>query len=133
MIGVWASHTQNFLLAIGVSTTLLFSAPIAFAPMRWARLLGWRIPRESDLALYFGRCLGAFALILDIFVLRAGLSGAHILATFEFMALLWGFMIVVHVVGALQGVQPIAETLEIVFWIVLAVLTALFWPLAAGA
>jgi hypothetical protein len=44
------------------------------------------------------------------------------------MALLWTAMIVVHVVGALQGVQPILETLEIAFWTALAVLTGLFWP-----
>jgi hypothetical protein len=128
MIGVWSQHAQAFLIALGIGTALLFSFPITFAPLRWARLVGWSVPDDGDLALYFGRCLGAFALILNFFMLRAGMSGAHLAATFEFMALLWTAMIVVHVVGALQGVQPILETIEIAFWTVLALLTALFWP-----
>jgi hypothetical protein len=128
MIGVWSQHAEIFLLALGVGTALLFSLPISFAPLRWARLVGWSVAQDDALALYFGRCLGAFALILNFFMLRAGFSGAHLTATFEFMALVWAAMIVVHVVGALQGVQPILETLEIIFWIALAGLTALFWP-----
>ncbi len=128
MVGISSQHAQSFLIGLGIGTGLLFSAPITFAPMRWARLVGWKVPDDADLALYFGRCLGAFALILNLFMLRAGFIGAHVPATFEFMALLWGAMIVVHVVGALQGVQPIFETIEIGFWFALAVLTALFWP-----
>lgn len=128
MIGIWSHYAQAFLIALGAATALLFSFPISLAPFRWARMVGWSIPEDGDLSLYFGRCLGAFALILNFFMLRAGLSGAHLAATFEFMALVWASMIVVHVVGALQGVQPILETIEIGFWLALAVLTALFWP-----
>lgn len=130
MVGIWSHHAQTFLVVLGIGTGFLFSIPISVAPMRWARLVGWKLPEDTDLALYFGRCLGAFALILNFFMLRAGVSGAHAVATFEFMALLWSAMIIVHVVGALQGVQPIFETIEIGFWSALAVLTALFWPAA---
>lgn len=130
MIGSWALHTQTFLLVLGALTLVLFSIPIACAPLRWARLVGWDIPNECNLAIYFGRCLGAFALILNFFMLRAALTGEAVGPTFEFMALVWGAMIVVHVVGAIQRVQPIVETLEIGFWILLALLTAAFWPVA---
>jgi hypothetical protein len=133
MIGIWFQHAQAFLLALGVGTALLFSLPISLAPLRWARMVGWSIPEDRDLSLYFGRCLGAFALVLNLFMLRAGLTGAHLVATFEFMTLIWATMIDVHVVGALQGVQPILETYEIAFWIALVGLTTLFWPVTAGA
>ena len=29
----------------------------------WARAMQWNIPDDTDLAVYFGRCLGAFILI----------------------------------------------------------------------
>ena len=130
MIGVWGSQAQNFLLALGCATFLAFSIPITFAPLRWARLFLWEIPATTDLTIYFGRCLGAFAIILNIFMLRAALTGAAIETVFEFMMLVWVFMIAVHVVGALQRIQPITETIEILFWILLALLTAAFWPTA---
>lgn len=131
MIGSLAPHAQTFLLALGALTLILFSIPIAIAPLFWARLVGWTIPLERDLAVYFGRCLGAFALILNFFMLRAGLTGEALTPTFEFIAMVWGTMIVVHIVGAIQRVQPIAETLEIGFWIALALLTAAFWPVSS--
>lgn len=130
MIGLLSHHAQTFLLALGALTLVLFSIPIAFAPLHWARLVGWDIPERRDLALYFGRCLGAFALILNAFMIRAALTGEAIGPTFEFMAMVWGLMIAVHVVGAIQRVQPVVETLEIGFWIALALLTAAFWPVS---
>ena len=39
-------------------------------------------------------------------------------------------MFVIHIVGALQRVQPITETIEIGFWALLILLTAAFWPTA---
>ena len=35
----------------------------------------WRIPQDIDLAVYFGRCLGAFILIVEALMLRAALTG----------------------------------------------------------
>jgi hypothetical protein len=87
MIGVWTHHAQTFLLVLAALTPVLFSIPIAFAPLQWARLVGWRIPESRDLALYFGRCLGAFALILNFFMFRAALTAEAMTPTFEFMAM----------------------------------------------
>lgn len=130
MIGVWASQAQNFLLILGGATCIAFSIPIALTPLKWAKLFLWELPASTDLAIYFGRCLGAFALILDIFMLRAALTGEAIHFVFELMMLVWLFMIVVHISGALQRIQPITETIEIILWITLALLTAAFWPAA---
>ena len=130
MIGIFAPHAQIFLLSLAVVTTAAFAIPILFAPLRWAKLMLWPIPEQTDLAVYFGRCLGAFALIMEIFLLRAGITGEAIGFVFELMMSVWFFMVVIHVIGAIQRVQPITETLEIVFWVLLILLTAAFWPVA---
>ena len=129
MIGIWSQHSRNFLVILGILIVILFSIPISIAPFRWAQLVGWKIPDERDLALYFGRCLGALAIIISIVMLKAGLTGEGMKFAFELIAMTWASMIVVHIVGAVQRVQPILETLEIGFWVVLALLTAAFWPI----
>lgn len=102
MIGIWAPHATTFLLVLATATTLFFSLPILFAPFLWARLMRWSIPEDTHLALYFGRCLGAFAVIFELFIFRAGFTGVGLTFVFEFMMLVWIFMVVVHIVGALQ-------------------------------
>ncbi len=72
MIGIWGSHAQAFLLALTVVTSAVFALPIFFVPLAWARRFGWRIPEHTDLAVYFGRCLGAFILIVELLMLRGG-------------------------------------------------------------
>ena len=37
-------------------------------------------------------------------------------------------MIAVHGYGGLRGIQPLSETLEIVYWALLIILTLLFYP-----
>ena len=50
---------------------------------------------------------------------------------FFFDMILWTFlvMIVVHVHGAIRGIQPVTETLEIALWVVLFLVTLGFYPL----
>lgn len=128
MISIWATYATTFLLVLAIATTLFFALPILFAPISWARLMRWSIPEDTHLALYFGRCLGAFVVIFELFIFRAGITGVGLAFVFEFMMLVWIFMIVIHIVGAVQRVQPITETLEIGFWALLIALTAAFWP-----
>ena len=75
MIGLWSLHAQTYLLVLAISTTLVFALPIFLFPLTWARLMRWRIPQDIDLAVYFGRCLGAFILIVEALMLRAALTG----------------------------------------------------------
>lgn len=128
MIGLYSAHATTYLLVLMISTTLLFGLPIFLVPLRWARLMTWKIPQDTDLAVYFGRCLGAFILIIELVLLRAALSGADLWLAFDLMFCVYGFMIVVHVYGAWRRIQPITETLEIGFWILLALLNLLFYP-----
>lgn len=128
MLGLWSTHAQQYLLWLTLATTMVFALPIFCFPLVWARLMGWTLPSHTDLVVYFGRCLGAFILILEAMMLRAALSGVAIRAVFEMLLAVAVMMIIVHVYGALRRVQPLSETLEIGFYAGLLVLTLLFWP-----
>ena len=128
MLGLWSAHAADFLLILTLATTLVFALPIFLVPLTWARLMAWQIPQQTDLAVYFGRCLGAFILILEALMLRAALTGEAMHTAFELLAATATMMIVVHVYGALKRIQPLSETLEIGFYVLLLVLTLMFWP-----
>ena len=128
MLGLWGTHAQTFLLVMMTATTLVFALPIFLMPLRWATMLGWRIPADTDLAVYFGRCLGAFVLIVEALMLRAGLTGEGVLFTFQVLACVALLMVIVHIWGAVQRIQPLLETLEIGMYSGFLLLTLLFWP-----
>ncbi len=83
MLGLWSAHAQQYLLWLTLATTLVFALPIFCIPLVWARLMGWTLPSHTHLAVYFGRCLGAFILIVEALMLRAALTGEAIHTTFE--------------------------------------------------
>jgi hypothetical protein len=128
MIGIWAAHAQAFLLVLMLVTSAVFALPIFLTPLTWARRFGWRIPEHTDLAVYFGRCLGAFILIVELLMLRAALTGTGLVLTFQVLIAVAVLMTVVHIWGALQRIQPISETLEIGLYAGLGALAALFYP-----
>ncbi len=128
MTGIWAESAQRFLLILAAATTLFFAIPIFLVPLKWVKLVLWRVPAETDLAIYFGRCLGAFILVVEIMMFRAGLYGTGLVLTFEAIMTVWLFMVAVHVWGWIEGIQPITETLEIGLWLALIALTLAFWP-----
>lgn len=128
MLGLWSANAADFLLVLTLATTLVFALPIFLVPLTWARLMAWQIPQQTDLAVYFGRCLGAFILILEALMLRAALTGEAMHTAFELLAATATMMIVVHVYGALKRIQPLSETLEIGFYVLLLLLTLMFWP-----
>ncbi len=131
MLGMWSSHAQTYLLVIFAITTLVFALPIFLMPLRWATMLGWEIPEHTDLALYFGRCLGAFVLIVEGLMLRAGLTGEGLLFTYQVIVAAAALMVIVHIWGAVQRIQPLLETLEIGMYGGLGLLSLLFWPASA--
>ncbi|MEK6805987.1 MAG: hypothetical protein AABY95_05005 [Pseudomonadota bacterium] len=132
MLGLWAAHAQTYLLVVVAVTTWTFALPIFLMPLRWARWFGWKIPENTDLAVYFGRCLGAFAVILELLMLRASLTGEGLLFTFQVILAVSVLLTVVHIWGAVQKIQPLLETLEIGMYAGLAVLTLLFWPVTVS-
>lgn len=127
-IGLWSEHASTFVLGLTGVTFFAFSLPIFLKPRFWAKLLLWRVPEDTDLTWYFARCLGAFAIVTNLFFLRAGLDGTGLKVMMEFFAVFCVFMVAVHIWGAIEGTQPITETLEIGFWGLLIALTLLFMP-----
>lgn len=130
MIGIWHTASQQFLLWLCIVTTLVFALPITFAPLRWATLMRWRLPEDTDLAVYFGRCLGCFILIVEALMLRAALDGTALVTVFEILAAIFASMVALHIVGAIQRIQPWTETAEIGLYGVLFALTLGFYPVA---
>jgi len=128
MLGIWGAHAQKYLLFLVAVTTVVFALPIFLVPLRWAEWFGWKIPQQTDLTVYFGRCLGAFILIVELLMLQAAVNGTGLILTFQVLLAVAAFMIVVHVWGALLRIQPVSETLEIGMYSGLALLTVLFYP-----
>jgi uncharacterized membrane protein YsdA (DUF1294 family) len=128
MVGTWGSHAQAFLLVLMLLTSAAFALPIFLAPLTWARRLGWRVPEDTDLAIYFGRCLGAFILVVELLMLRAVLTGTGLVFTFQVLIAVAVLMTVVHIWGAVQRIQPVSETLEIGMYAGLGFLAVLFYP-----
>jgi len=128
MIGVWGQHAGLSLEVLAVGTLGLFGLPMLFWPLRWAAVLGWRIPEHTHLATYFGRCLGAVICVLGAFAFRVAAEPA--LQPFFFDLLLGNFvlMVAVHVYGAVKRIQPRSETYEIGYWLLLLVLALMFYP-----
>jgi len=127
-LGMWSAYARGFLLTVMSVTTLVFALPILFTPLTWARLMGWRVPSETDLTVYLGRCLGAFIVIVEALMLRAGLTGEGLEFTFQVLVAVGVLMVVVHVWGAIQRAQPTSETLEIGLYAGLLALTLMFYP-----
>jgi hypothetical protein len=128
MLGLWGAHARTYLLLLMAVTTAVFALPIFLAPLKWAKRFGWEIPQQTDLAVYFGRCLGSFILIVELLMLHAAVTGTGLVITFQVLLAVSAFMIIVHVWGALLRIQPVSETLEIGMYSVLALLTILFYP-----
>lgn len=128
MVGLFAAHASEFLRVIAVLTVLVFAVPISLAPLKWARALRWSIDAQPHLALYFGRCLGVVALALSG---AAWYAASHVAVQafyFGILIAVAGLLTLVHIVGALQKVQPWTETAEIPFWGGLAALGIMFHP-----
>lgn len=130
-IGIWSDYASTYLLVVTAVTLVAFSVLLFFKPLIWAKMLMWKIPEETDLAVYFGRCLGAFALVTNIMFLQAALWGQGTVFVLQFFSLFCFLMIVVHVWGAIAKIQPVTETLETGFWLVLLILNLLVMPVSA--
>jgi len=128
MIGRWGSRSATYLRVLAVGTLLAFGLPMLISPLRWAEALGWQIPGETDLAIYFGRCLASLVCVLGVMGLRVARSRPLQPLFFDILLGATAFMTAVHAYGALRGIQPTSETIEIAFWALLVLLTLLFHP-----
>jgi hypothetical protein len=128
VIGLWGAHAGTFLVILASGTLLLFGLPMFLSPLRWAKVLGWRIPEHTHLAIYFGRCLASVVLVLGAFAFRAASTPSLQPFYFDMLLGAFGAMVIVHLWGAIRRIQPLSETIEIAFWGALLVLALLFHP-----
>jgi hypothetical protein len=129
MIGMWSELSQNYLMYLMLGTTIAFSIPIFLCPLTWARLMKWTIPKQTNLVLYFGRCLGSLALVLEYVTYQAASTGIGEVLIYQFWIGICAFMVVLHIYGAIKKIQPITETLEIGLWVGLLFLSLAFYPI----
>ena len=127
MVGLYAASANTFLIVAGVFAALL-GGPMMITPMGWAKVLRWRIPEHTDLAVYFGRCLGAVVTVMAVFAFVAARTPAVQPFFFAFVLSAVAVNILVHVYGALRKIQPLTETVEIAFWVGLLFAGLLFFP-----
>jgi hypothetical protein len=102
-----------FLRIVGVAFLGGFGLPLLFMPLRWARLLRWRIPADTDLTIYFARCLGGVTIAITVVFLTASAEPRAHRALFLLGSLAGALLTAVHLAGAIQRAQPAIETAEI--------------------
>lgn len=130
MIGIWSAHAHTFMLVFAILATVVFAIPMIIAPMFWARALQWNIPEDTDLAVYSLRSLGSLGLAVLWITARAAITGEGLLFVYELFIPFFVLMVLVHLYGAIRKIQPITETLEIGFWLVMLILAFCFMPAA---
>jgi hypothetical protein len=114
---------SSIFLAVAAGSFLIgYALPLLFAPLRWARLFRWRIPDQTELTVYLGRCLGGVATTICLACFAAVPHPERHMQLFDMIALVGAIMTGVHVWGAIRRVQPWTETAEIGLY---AALTAL--------
>jgi hypothetical protein len=128
MIGIWQNYSGEYLLVVAIGTVIIFGMPMLIAPLRWAQVLRWQLPRETDLAVYFGRCLGGVICLLAYGALRAARAPLYQSFYFELILGCFVMMILIHIYGAIKQIQPLSETLEIAYWLGLFIITLCFYP-----
>jgi len=128
MIGIWGNYASQFLSAVGWLILLIFAIPITVWPFKWAKLVGWEVPQQTHLALYFGRCLGCVAIAVALFSIFAAKNNLVQPFYFKFLIFIWSSMVILHIYGAIKKIQPKLGTYEIGFWSGLVLITLFFWP-----
>ena len=111
-----------FLVGCAVVFSIGYGLPLAISPLAWARHFGWEA-RRDPLTVYLGRCLGCVILSISALAVRVAWAPAARAFMLELLALAFGAMIVVHLLGWLRRTQPRLETLELPGYFVLTALT----------
>jgi hypothetical protein len=106
----------------------VFALPLLVDPYRWARAFGWKPEPETDVGLYFGRCLGALATASCLQALRASRDPAGQAGYYEFAEAAGWLLALVHLRGLLERRQPPIEHAEIAGYAAFAVAARRFAP-----
>jgi hypothetical protein len=108
--------------------TPVFALPLLLDPYRWARAFGWKEEPETDVGLYFGRCLGAVATAACVQAGRAAKDPVRHSSFFGFAEVAGWLLAGVHVRGLIERRQPPIEHAEIVGYSLFALAARRFAP-----
>jgi hypothetical protein len=106
----------------------VFALPLLLSPYRWARAFGWSREPETDIGLYFGRCLGAVATASCVQAARAARDPERHRSYFEFVEIGGWLLAAVHLRGLLERKQPPIEHAEIIGYAALATAARRYMP-----
>jgi hypothetical protein len=106
----------------------VFALPLLLDPYRWARAFGWPREPETDVGLYFGRCLGALATAICVQAARAARNPERHRSYFEFVEIGGWLLAAVHLRGLLERRQPPVEHAEIVGYSAAAIAARRYMP-----
>jgi hypothetical protein len=133
MIGSWSNYCSTFLVGLPVLILVAFALPMLFAPLSWAKTIGFSLPEQTDLAVYFGRSLGVAAIGICVICLLASRTPAAQPIVVDGLLVISGLYVITHIHGAIRKIQPLAETLEIGFWAALTAVLLAIHPVGSGA
>jgi hypothetical protein len=109
-------RARALLLVVGVLFLAVFGIPLFADPYWWAERFGWDTGPHTDVATYFGRCLGAVAIAISAVALRASRAPAEHRTLFDVLAIAAALLAVVHVRGLVEDSQPAVEHLEVLMY-----------------
>ena len=122
------SGARVFMLVGSIAFVLLVGLPLLLFPMAWGRKLGWKIPEESDLANYLGRCIGGVVLSIAIVGFRAAHDPWAYRTVFELVIFVGIFMTAVHAYGFAKKIQPKIENIEVFIYPLIGLLAYWLYP-----
>jgi hypothetical protein len=108
--------------------TPVFALPLFLDPYRWARAFGWKPEQETDVGLYFGRCLGAVAIGACVQGTRAARDPERHRSFFGFAEVAGWLLAAVHLRGMLERRQPPIEHAETLGYAGFAIAARRFRP-----
>jgi hypothetical protein len=106
---------RRYLALLPAGFLPIFALPLLLDPYGWAKRFGWKPEPQTDVGLYFGRCLGAVATAICVESLRLAATDepdarASVIRLTETASWL---LSAVHARGMLEGRQPPIEHAEI--------------------
>jgi len=132
MLGIWSNHSSTFLFWFPVLVLIAFALPMLFAPLVWAKVIGFALPDDTDLAVYFGRSLGVAAMGICLMCFVASETPAAQPIVIDGLIVISVLYVITHIYGAVKKIQPLVETLEIGFWAGLSCLLFAVYPVGSG-
>ena len=109
-------HARRYAAGLPAFFGPIFALPLLLRPYAWAKAFGWKEEPETDVGLYFGRCLGALATATCVQAVKASRDPVAHRSFFGFMEVAGWLLAAVHVKGLLERRQPPIEHAEIALY-----------------